>query len=66
MQDQATTLKHQLDKLIAEHAELHSTIERLGQELTVADEDIRMMKRRKLQIKDNISQLQSQLLSATG
>ncbi len=66
MQDQATTLKHQLDRLIAEHTELHSTIERLGQELTVADEEIRVMKRRKLLIKDNISQLQDQLHSATG
>jgi len=66
MQDQATTLKHQLDKLITEHAELHSTIERMGQELTVADDDIRMMKRRKLQIKDTISQLQSQLQTATA
>lgn len=61
MEDQ-DTLYHQLHTMRLEHRDLDAAIQRLEEGLFVDQLQLRRLKKRKLQLKDYIDQLESRLI----
>ena len=55
-------IKRRIIELQVEHRDLDAAIDRLGGQLSIDDLALRRMKKRKLQIKDTLSQLEMRLV----
>ena len=55
-------LKDKLNELINQHSELDDAIERIGEKLPFDQVKLQRLKKRKLVLKDEIKQLNSQIL----
>lgn len=62
LEEEAQQLRQRLHELTIEHRDLDDVINRLALDPTVDQLQIRRMKKRKLQLKDAITQLRSKLI----
>lgn len=54
--------RRRLQELVVEHRDLDQAIDRMGNDLEIDDFLVRRLKKRKLQLKDTITKLESSLI----
>ncbi len=62
LENTSEEIQTRIEKLKTEHRDLDDVLNRLSEDLNVDELQIRRMKKRKLQLKDTIMMLESQLM----